>query len=376
MTAIQSLPVRKVALVGPLPPPFGGMANQTRQLAEHLRDEGWDVEVIQTNRPYRPAWVERIPVVRAVFRLLPYLWALWNAAGRQRLFHILANSGWSWHLFAAPAVWIASLRGCCIVLNYRGGEAASFFARSFRWVAPTLKRCNRIIVPSGFLQQVFARYGIEAGVVPNPVDLNRFRFKRPSSKRKGPNLIVCRNLEPIYGIPAALRAFALVRARYPKARLWIAGTGPQARELQALAEELQIADAVSFTGRLPPEEIVDLYKIADVALNPATVDNAPNSLLEALAAEVPVVSTDAGGVPYLVQDRETALLVPVGDARAMAEAVVELLDNPALCEALKAAGRAKAEEHAWDAVKVRLLQCYGEALQAQRLLPKSSMRTR
>lgn len=65
-----------IGLVGPLPPPFGGMANQTRQLAELLRNEGLTVSLVQTNAEYRPRWVSNLPIIRAIFRLIPYLLAL------------------------------------------------------------------------------------------------------------------------------------------------------------------------------------------------------------------------------------------------------------------------------------------------------------
>ena len=112
-----------IGLVGPLPPPYGGMANQTQQLAELLRSEGLAVSLLQTNAAYRPQWVSGLPFTRALFRLIPYLYELWQLAGRTDLIHIMANSGWSWHLFAAPAVWIAKLRKVPVVVNYRGGEA-------------------------------------------------------------------------------------------------------------------------------------------------------------------------------------------------------------------------------------------------------------
>ncbi len=104
-----------IALVGPLPPPAGGMANQTRQLAELLIGEGVTVRTIQTQPPYRPAWIGTIPGLRAGWRLLPYLYALWRGCRGAQVVHIMANSGWSWHLFAAPAVWIAKLRGAVVI---------------------------------------------------------------------------------------------------------------------------------------------------------------------------------------------------------------------------------------------------------------------
>jgi hypothetical protein len=109
-----------VGLVGPLPPPAGGMANQTRQLAELLRSAQADVSLVQSNAPYRPAWAGRVPVLRALFRLVPYLLRLWRAAGRSDVLHVMANSGWSWHLFAAPAIWVARWRQVPVVVNYRG----------------------------------------------------------------------------------------------------------------------------------------------------------------------------------------------------------------------------------------------------------------
>ena len=103
----------RLTLVGPLPPPSGGMANQTRQLASLLAAEGTDVRIVQTNAPYAPAWVGKVPVVRALVRLVPYLFRLWRDVGGADIVHVMANSGWAWHLFAAPAIWIASILRAC-----------------------------------------------------------------------------------------------------------------------------------------------------------------------------------------------------------------------------------------------------------------------
>src|SRR5262249_18696878 len=187
--------------------------------------------------------------VRALFRLVPYLVRLWRAAGRVQVFHVMANSGWAWHLFAAPAVWIARLRGVPVVVNYRGGGADEFFARSSFWVRPTMRLANRLIVPSGFLLKVFERFGFSAGVVPNVVDLGRFTPRpapaAPSSATT--HLIVTRNLEPIYDIGTALRAFAIVRDARPGApmSMTVAGSGPEQARLESLVRELGLAGHVT-----------------------------------------------------------------------------------------------------------------------------------
>ena len=121
-----------ICIVGPLPPPSGGMANQCEQLVRLLARDGVKVELVRNNAPYRPRWAGGIPVLRALCRLLPYLVRLWQAAGRAEVMHILANSGWAWHLFAAPAVWIARRRGTKVIVNYRGGNADAFFTRALK----------------------------------------------------------------------------------------------------------------------------------------------------------------------------------------------------------------------------------------------------
>jgi glycosyltransferase involved in cell wall biosynthesis len=352
----------RIGLVGPLPPPSGGMANQTRQLARLLGEEGLDVELVQTNAPYRPSWIEPARGVRAFFRLAPYLVRLWRAAGRVRLFHVMANSGWAWHLFAAPAVWIARLRGVPVVVNYRGGGAAEFFEKSIFWVRPTLRLADRVIVPSGFLQEIFRRFGVAAEIVPNVIDLERFSARvGGGGEGTGPHLVVTRNLEPLYDVGTAIRAFAIVRGTRPGARLTIAGSGPERDRLADLARSLGAAGCVTFTGRVDNERIAELYREADVCINPSLVDNMPNSILESLASGVPVVSTDVGGVRYVVEHGKTALLVPPGDAEAMARAVLGLLDHPEEAGRLARAGREAVQQYTWEQVRPRLVGIYLEA---------------
>jgi glycosyltransferase involved in cell wall biosynthesis len=352
----------RIGLVGPLPPPSGGMANQTLQLAGLLRDEGFEVDTIQVNCAVQPAWAAKVKGLRAVCRLLPYLGNLWRAAGSCDLFHVMANSGWSWHLYAAPAIWIGRLRGCPVVINYRGGEADAFLQKAHAWVRPSLRRADALIVPSGFLEAVFGKYGFAAQIVPNIVNLERFGAG-PAAAAGGPlRLLVARNLEPIYDNASALRAFALVRVAHPEARLVVAGSGPLRAELEALAAELGIADAVRFTGRVDNQGMAALYRDADVMLNPSLVDNTPNSVIEALACGVPVVSTRVGGVPYLVEDGKTALLVPPQAPREMADAVLRLAADPRLAAGLRERGLLHVRQFAWSEVRPRLLACYDAVL--------------
>ncbi|RTL26574.1 MAG: glycosyltransferase family 1 protein [Rhodocyclaceae bacterium] len=354
----------RLTIVGPLPPPSGGMANQCKQLLGLMEGEGAHVELVRTNEVYRPAWIGQIPVLRAVARLLPYLFALWRAAGRSDVMHVLANSGWSWHLFAAPAIWIARLRGTPIVVNYRGGEAESFFAAAPRFVHRTLRSASALVVPSAFLEECFRRFGFESRIVPNIINLERFAVQRAVG-RQSPHVVVTRNLEPIYDIPTVLMAFAHVLKHIPGATLTIAGSGPERGRLEGMARDLGISAAVTFAGRIDNEKIPALYASADLMLNPSTVDNMPISILEAFASGVPVVSTDVGGVPFIAEHGRTALLIPARSPERMAEAMLELLLDEYTAQRLAAAAREEVEQYAWPVIREKWLAAYHEAMLAK-----------
>jgi glycosyltransferase involved in cell wall biosynthesis len=344
------------------------MANQLLQLDLLLRSEGASVDVVPVNPPYRPRWVGGITGVRAAARLLPYAAALRRAARRVDLFHVFASSGWSWHLFAAPAVWIGHASGIPVVVNYRGGGAPDFLSHAARWVRPTLRRAGALVVPSEFLRVIFARFGFDARVVPNVIDADRFSPPPggPGRTGRGPHVVIARNLEAVYDIETGLRAFALIRARLPAARLSIAGSGPERPRLEALALELGLGDGARFVGRIENEAMPALYHTADVVLNPSRADNMPISILEALASGVPVVTTDVGGIPYLVRHGETAQMVPPGNAEAMAESVVRVWSDPGLAQRQARAGLALAREYTWARVRDRLAAVYRDVLPAGR----------
>jgi phenylacetate-CoA ligase len=350
----------RIALVGPLPPPAGGMANQTVQLAGLLREAGAMVELVQVNPPWQPAWAAQMRGVRAALRLAPYLWRLWCAAGRAQLLHVMANSGWSWHLHAAPAIWIGWLRGRAVVLNYRGGEAPRFMARSAALVCFSLRRADAVIVPSAYLARLFEQYGIRVQIVPNIVDLARFQ---PASHRPGTaQILIARHLEPLYDHATALHAFALLRHSLPHARLTMCGEGPELARLQMLTDALQQQAAVHFAGKTGNAAMADYYRQADLVLNPSLADNMPNSVLEAWASGVPVVSTNVGGVPDLIRDQHDGLLVPPGDVHAMAAAMLRLLSAPAEAARLADQGLSSARRFSWERVAPLLAAQYRRVL--------------
>jgi glycosyltransferase involved in cell wall biosynthesis len=349
----------RLGLVGPLPPPSGGMANQTRQLAALLRGEGLSVSIARTNEPVRPAWLQSLRFVRGFVHQVPYRRSLSALAREANVMHVMANSGLAWFLLAAPAIEAAHRRGVPVVVNYRGGLARDFLRTSGPRVLEVLRLADALVVPTSFLREVFAEHGVEARVIPNVVDVDMFApAPAPRVAGDAPHVIVTRNLEPIYGIDIALRAAALLKNAFPGLRMSIAGTGPERAALEALTASLGLSGAVRFTGRLEVAQMAALYREADVVLNASRVDNTPNALLEAAASGVPIVSTDAGGIPYLLQHGKTAWLAPVESAEQLAAGVERVLKDESLRRSLRDAGLELAQSCSWPVVRAQWLGLY------------------
>jgi glycosyltransferase involved in cell wall biosynthesis len=331
------------------------MASQCTTLVRMLRSDGIDARHLSTS-PALPAALARVPAARTLARTAAFWRRLGPAFRDTDVVHVLGASYLYFFLCTAPAVWSARRRGKRVVLNYRGGAAPDFFARCPRAVARVAAMADAVIVPSAFLVEVFARLGVEARVVPNVLDVDRFRFRQRAPL--GPRLLVARNLEPIYDVDTALRAAARVGARRPDVTVTCAGDGSLRADLERTAARIGL-DRVRFVGSVPHANMPALYDRADIVLNPSTVDNSPNSVLEALAAGAVVVSTDVGGVRHLVRHEESALLVPPRAPQAMADAVVRLLDDPSLAIRLAEGGRRAVDRFTWPALREPLWGAYG-----------------
>ncbi|WP_114327612.1 glycosyltransferase family 4 protein [Candidatus Colwellia aromaticivorans] len=334
-----------IALIGPIPPPNGGMAMQTLQLYKLLLSHGHQVDMIAVNAPYKPTWIGRIPLLRAFFRIIPYFYALYVGIKGKDVVHLMANSGWAFHLFVRPAIWMANWCKVPVFINYRGGKARDFFSSAWPYIKKDINSAEKILVPSGFLKDVFAEFGVQATIVPNIINMDLFTFKAPALSSENLHIIVTRNLEEIYDNATAIRAFALVQKQFPKAKLTIAGSGPLASQLVKLVDELELIDSVTFSGRLDREQMAHLYQSADIMINPSTIDNMPNSILEALACGVLVVTTNVGGIPYMVDHQKEAILVEPGKAEPMYRAINSLLKSNELAENIAQAGYEKVQAY-------------------------------
>jgi glycosyltransferase involved in cell wall biosynthesis len=206
---------------------------------------------------------------------------------------------------------------------------------------------DEIVVPSQYLQRVFAEHGYQTRVIRNIIDTSSFRYRQRKPLRA--NLLSTRNLESHYGIENTLQAFAIFKKRCPDALLTIAGYGRERDRLQRWVAAQRL-DGVSFIGRIEPEAMPRVYDQADIFLNSSTIDNQPVSILEAFAAGLAVVSTPTGDIPSMVRDQSTGLIVPHNDPQAMADAICLLLQHPQQTAQMTDAAREEVEKYTWGHV--------------------------
>ena len=339
----------RIAIVAPSLDILGGQGVQARSLAQALESDGFEVLFIPVNPrfPKGLRWLRRVPVARTLLNQCLYVANLF-ALRHADVVHVYSAAYWSFLLAPAPAILVSEWFGKPMILNYHSGEAEDHLANWGLRVHPWLRRVDKIVVPSKYLQNVFARHGYQAQVVRNMIDTSCFHYRERSQLQ--PRLLSNRNLEAHYGIGTTLKAFALLRKQWPQARLKIAGYGSERVRLEQWVRSERL-DGVEFVGRVEPEAMPRLYDEADIFVNSSVIDNQPISILEAFAAGLPVVSTPVGDIPAMLRNQQNGTLVPPDDPAAMAAAIALLLEAPG--EALTMARRARkeVEQYTWSQVR-------------------------
>jgi L-malate glycosyltransferase len=353
---VESRKRLSVAIVAPSLAILGGQAVQARRLLDAWRHdaevEAWLVP-INPPLPRGLRWASQIKYIRTIATQLAYWPLLARELRRADVVHVFSASYWSFLLAPLPAVVIARLARRPILMNYRSGEAPDHLRRSA--ITRATLRAVRNVVPSRFLLEVFSSHGIDALVIPNIVDRERFAFRLRDPLR--PRLLSTRNFEPLYNVACTLRAFARIQERRPEARLTLVGTGSQERDLRRLAAELNLHN-VHFAGPIAPDAIWRCYADADIYIQSPDIDNMPSSVLEAYASGLPVVSTNVGGIPAILTHGVHGLVSAAGDHDGLAAHVLALLDDPAVARRIALAAYDLTGELVWDRVRLQWLETY------------------
>lgn len=360
----------RVTIVAPSLDILGGQAVQAARLLELWSH---DPEVHCCFVPVNPVppgplrHARKIKYLRTVVTEAMYLPSLVGPLAWADVAHVFSASYTSFLLAPLPAILTAQALGCPVVLNYRSGEAPDHLARS-ALAREVLASVESNVVPSQYLAGVFAGFGLDATIIPNVVDLSRFRFRQRTPLN--PRLLCTRNHESLYNVACTLRAFRLVRDRWPAASLTLVGAGSESKALRELVRALDLT-GVTFAGSVEPGRIHEFYATHDIYLQSPNIDNMPTSVLEAFASGLPVVSTDVGGIPAILTHGGHGLLAPRDDHQALAAHVLTLLERPRLAAQLSRAAYATCLAYSWRAVRLQWLNLYNRLCSTPAAVPLS-----
>ena len=255
-----------------------------------------------------------------------------------------------------------------IVMLLHGGAMPEFMARYPKWTRRVLGRAQAIVTPSEFLARAVVPKRNDRlmeellSVIRNVLDLTRYQYRhRPKIKAR---LLWMRTFHPIYNPLMAVRVLARLRSSVPDATLLMAGQANGTEvEVKRLADELGVNGALRLSGFLEGENKMAEVNAAEIFINTNHIDNMPVSVVEACAMGLPVVSTAVGGLPDLLTDGETGLLVPDDDDAAMVEAIKRLLEDQELTSRLSSNGRLLAERSSWDEVRPQWEHLFAELVE-------------
>ncbi|MBM4226572.1 MAG: glycosyltransferase family 4 protein [Gammaproteobacteria bacterium] len=361
--------MRILMLTSEYPPRIGGVATLVAELTHAVRSLGHEVTVLA---PAKPVGADpESGVIRYSPRLRAQPFSDWLLGVWCRRW-LARNPCDLLHVHGLRPLRAALSTGLPVVFtNHTSGflQTVALGGRRLRRLGALISRCSHVIAPSEELVAAAREAGYEgsATYVPNGVDAARFH---PSAERglraawgipEGARVVVlARRLVPKNGVMDAARALAETT---PDVHFVFAGDGPEKEGMARVIAEAGVQSRAHFIGGVPNPQMPDVYHAADFCLLPSHMEATSIAGLEAMACGRALVGTLVGGIPALIDEGVTGLLVPPRDPATLALAVNRLASDSALCARMGAAARARVErEFSWERIAEQTTRVYGETL--------------
>jgi glycosyltransferase involved in cell wall biosynthesis len=317
----------------------------TRKWAQYFLEKGNEILVLCHEKVPIPG-AQVLPVLRVTsrnwlirkFEVLRNTWTFRSVihAFEPDIVHVhcidesIANLFWYWgmkNLFVSP--W-----GSDVIDDYSAEVKTSSYRRFL------FGQAQVITATSHFLADMTRRYtDKKVHVVPFGVDCQVFRPTERINMTSAVTLGFVKSLKAHYGPEHLIRAMGLIAAKHPQTRLLIAGSGELRSQLETLTRQLDLTRNISFLGAIEHHQVPEFLKKVDILAMPSIREGFGVAAVEAQAMEIPVVATRVGGVPEVVLDGETGILVEPGNSEQLAQAILTLIENPALRRQMGERGR-------------------------------------
>lgn len=305
-------------------------------LGLHLEQEGFGVYYASNKKSFP-------------FRMLDMMWSV--VLYRKQVSYILIDT------YSTKAFWyaffcsqLARLLNIKYIPILHGGDLPNRLKNNPKLCQMVFANAYKNVAPSGYLKQSFENAGFTNVVhIPNSIEIDKYKLK--TRVELTPKLLWVRAFASIYNPEMAVKVLQQLQEKYPSATLTMVGPDKDGSLQTTKAFADYINCKVSFTGQLSKEDWWQLASEHDIFINTTHFDNTPISVMEAMALGLPVVSTNVGGIPYLLADKENALLVNDDDDKAMTEAICSLLEDQQKASDLTLNARHFIEQMDWNVVK-------------------------
>jgi L-malate glycosyltransferase len=264
--------------------------------------------------------------------------------------------------YSTSNFWFAFLISqLCRLLNLKyipklhGGNLPHRLSKSPFFCKMIFKNAYKNIAPSNYLMEAFQNKNYaEIIYIPNTIEIQNYRYK-PREKIE-PKLLWVRSFTAIYNPEMALMVLLELKKEFPNAQLCMVGPDKDGTLVNTIQLAKNLKLNVNFTGKLSKDKWAKLSEQYDIFINTTHLDNTPVSVIEALALGLPVVSTNVGGIPFLLEDKITAILVNDNDVAAMVNGIKEIINNKQLKDHLIHNGLNLIQEFDWEKVKNKWIE--------------------
>lgn len=236
------------------------------------------------------------------------------------------------------------------IAKLHGGDLPNRLKKSPFYCDLIFKNAYKTTAPSRYLMNAFSnKYSKNLIYIPNTIDISKYDFFDRNFLE--PKVLWVRSFSKIYNPKMAIKVFSELKKSYPNSQLTMVGPDKEnlLEDCEKYAKSLDVK--VTFTGRLSKEEWIELSKDYTIFINTTHFDNTPISVIEAMALGLPIVSTNVGGIPFLLKDKKNALLVNDNDYEAMVNAIEAIQRNTEFKKLLIVNARTLVENFDWEMVK-------------------------
>ena len=371
----KNKPIKLMVVTPSFYPDSGGVANHTYNIYKILRNiYGFEIVVVTTND--EGGYKEEMIAGMKIYRLKRWF----------KISNTPINLNWYFQIKRiikkeqpdiinahAPVPFISDVAAMVcgdtpFVLKYHMGsmKKGKLFPDILIWLYEKiflrrlLNKSDVIITASEFITKDFIKdYSYKTITIPTGVDIIKFKPGRTNPKNRILFVANLRKVEDHKGLKYLLTAVYLIKDKIPDIKLIIIGDGDYRKYYEELCNDLKIIKNVIFKGRLDEKELVKEYQNTNLLILPSLFEATPNVLLEAMACKKPVVGSNVGGVPYLIDNNINGLLVPPENPQALADAIIKILNNKILAKQMGENGYNKIKENfTWGIQVNKLIKVY------------------